>query len=261
MPDQVPDKDALLGTGFTSDVYAWGKGRVLKLFHPGRPASRVHCEFTVTRVIRDAGLSAPAAYDLVELDGRLGIIFERIDGPSLADLVQARPWTLFAVARQFAELHAVLHSHRPPDELPHQYEWIDSAIQAAGHLSDAEKLNVRSRLADLPHGDALCHGDFHPGNILCSKSGPVIIDWGKATRGHPLGDVAQTSYLFQNASLPPSTPRTFRLLFESLRAILHRTYLKRYLQLRSGTLEQIAAWKIPVETAVVSRRREAEARK
>ncbi len=252
MPDRVPGREALVGAGYTSDVYAWGEGRVLKLFHLGKPASRAQREFAVTRSVREAGLPAPMAYDLIELDGRFGIVFERIDGPSLVDLAHARPWKLFAMARQLADLHVVLHNHPPPIELPPQQQWIDEAIRDVEHLSDNEKLTIRGQLAALPRGDTLCHGDFHPGNILCSKSGPVIIDWGRASRGHPLGDVAWTSYLFGHARLPPTMPRTFRLLFENLRGLLHRAYLKRYLQLCPGTLQEIAAWKIPLQTAAIS---------
>ena len=242
----------MVGAGYTSDVYAWGEGRVLKLFHLGKPASRAQREFAVTRSVRVAGQPAPMAYDLIELDGRFGIVFERIDGPSLEDLAQARPWKLFAMARQLAELHVALHSHQPRIELPPQQQWIEEAIQDVEHLSASEKLAIRGQLAALPRGDALCHGDFHPGNILCGKNGPVIIDWGRASRGHPLGDVAWTSWLFEHARLPQTMPSTFRLLFESLRGLLHRTYLKRYLQLRPGTLEEISAWKIPLQTAAVS---------
>lgn len=257
MPAQIPDKSALVGAGYTSDVYAWGEGRVLKLYHAGVAAARVQREFTVTRVIREAGLGAPAVYDLVELDGRLGIVFERIEGPSLVNLVQARPWKLFSVARQFAELHAELHSRPGAADLPRLDQQIDGALQAGVQLSESEKQALRARLANLPQGDALCHGDFHPGNILCTNSGSIIIDWGRANRGPPLADVARTSFLFQHAELPPTTPRAFRLLFESLRSLLHRTYLKRYLQLRPGTPEQIAAWKTAL--ASLSWNRELEA--
>src|SRR5205814_1676643 len=88
-------------------------------------------------------------------------------------------------------------------------------------------------------------GDFHPENILLTPRGPIIIDWDSATRGHPLGDVACTSFLFQKASLPPWTPWHMHLLLKCCRSLLHNTYLRRYLQLRPGTHQQIAAWLKP----------------
>jgi len=42
----------------------------------------------------------------------------------------------------------------------------------------------------------MCHGDFHPGNVMLSDRGPMIIDWVDACRGNPLADVARTSILF-----------------------------------------------------------------
>src|SRR6478752_2749091 len=99
---------AIIGRGFTADVYAWGDGRVLKLFHPGAP-DRPEREYRVTRAVHAAGLPAPAVYELVEVDGRAGIVFERVDGPSLFEYVQARPWKLWWAIRRLAELHAQIH--------------------------------------------------------------------------------------------------------------------------------------------------------
>jgi hypothetical protein len=51
------------------------------------------------------------------------------------------------------------------------------------------------------------------------------------------------------ASLPPWTPRPMHLLLKFSRALLHHSYLKRYLQIRPGSLEAIHAWEIPLEAA------------
>jgi aminoglycoside phosphotransferase (APT) family kinase protein len=135
----------------------------------------------------------PAAYEFVEVEGRPGIVFERVEGPSLLEHAQARPWTLFEAVRLLAELHAQIHRCVAPVELPSQREWSAGDIDAVADLSATEKEAARRCLAELPDGTALCHGDFHPGNVLITPRGPVIIDWETATRGHPLGDVACTS--------------------------------------------------------------------
>jgi len=49
-------------------------------------------------------------------------------------------------------------------------------------------------LRDMPDGDRLCHGDFHPMNVLGKTSQPIVIDWPNACRGDPAGDACR-SYL------------------------------------------------------------------
>src|SRR5262245_46851290 len=86
---------SLVGRGYCSDVYAWGDGQVLKLFHGPLGRARAEREYRATRAVHAAGLPAPAAYELLEIDGRCGVVFERINGPSLFESVQAKQWTLF----------------------------------------------------------------------------------------------------------------------------------------------------------------------
>jgi hypothetical protein len=64
-------------------VYAWKELCVLKLFHGWVGRDRAEGEFAVTRAVHPAGLPVPTAFELVEVEGRSGIVFERIDGVSL----------------------------------------------------------------------------------------------------------------------------------------------------------------------------------
>ena len=249
---QKLQRAARVGKGFTSDIYEWGERRVLKLFHGWVPAYRAQREFKVTRAIHAAGLPASATYELITIDGRYGIVFERVEGLSMLRHVQAKPWTLFTAVRCLAELHAQIHCCVSPIELPSQREWIACGIDRAPELSAAQKQATQKALAALPVGTALCHGDFHPENVLFAARGPVVIDWETATRGDPLGDVACTSRLIQDASLPPWAPRYMHCLLKCSRAFLHRSYLNRYLQLRGGTRRQIENWKAPLNAAATS---------
>ena len=155
----------IVGKGFCSDVYAWGQGRVLKLFHGRLARDRAEREYAGTRAVHAAGLPAPAAYELVEIEGRCGIVFERIDGVSLLDYAQAKPWALFEGTRQLAELHAQIHRCTAPAGLPALKERIKARIDDSDSTA-ADKEAALDRLAGLPDGTALCHGDFHPGNVL-----------------------------------------------------------------------------------------------
>jgi aminoglycoside phosphotransferase (APT) family kinase protein len=243
---------APVGKGFCSDVYAWGEGRVLKLFHAWVSPARVQREYASTRAVHAAGLPAPAAFELIEVQGRCGIVFERVDGVSLLGYTQARPWAVFGAVRLLAELHGRIHRCQGPAELPSLRERVAEGIEAAGGVTEAQKQAARRRLAELPDGTALCHGDFHPANVLLTPRGPVVIDWGAASRGDPLGDVACTSRLMRTARLPPWAPGCMHLLLKCLRPAMHRSYLKRYLGLHCGRRRQIEAWQAPLAVAAQS---------
>lgn len=238
----------LVGRGYCADVYAWGDGRVLKLFHGSSGPERAEREFRATRTVHAAGLPAPAAFELVEINGQHGLVMERIDGPSMFDAVQKRPWTLFAAVRQLAELHARINRLPAPAGLPTLHDCLARRI-AVAEVSDAEREAARRQLAALPDGAALCHGDFHPGNVLLGRRGPVVIDWGAASRGHPLGDLACTSRLLTHAPMPSWAPGYVHLLMRCTRGLIHRSYLNRYLRLMPGTRRELRAWEAPVAAA------------
>ncbi|HMJ63960.1 MAG TPA: phosphotransferase [Candidatus Binatia bacterium] len=182
------EQERLIGRGLTSEVFGWGKDRVLKLNLAWVPVSTAQREFAVTCAVHGAGVNVPAVFELVQVGGRHGIVFERVHGPSMVSEVEKRPWSLFAAARQLAELHARLHDFDAPPELPSQREQIESWIDRAPDFSAAEKDVAHRNLARLPAGKCICHGDFHPANIILSARGAMIIDWSRGTRGHALAD-------------------------------------------------------------------------
>jgi uncharacterized protein (TIGR02172 family) len=243
-PEAQLQHETLLGNGLTSEVFSWGRDRVLKLSFPWRTLAKVQKEFTVTQVVRAAGLPAPEAFEIVAVGDRYGIVFECVRGPSMVSQVETRPWTLFAAARQLAELHARLHALPAPAGLPSQREEIETDIENAAGFSAAEKEAVRRQLARFPEERCVCHGDFHPGNILVTARGPMIIDWSGGTRGCGLVDVAWTSVLFESAPTPPRTSLRIRMLLKLARRVLHAIYLNRYFELRPAPLEELERWRV-----------------
>jgi uncharacterized protein (TIGR02172 family) len=243
------EKHTLIGRGRTADVYAWGEGRILKLFQDWIPAFVAEREFIITRTAQAAGVPVPATYELIEINGRHGIVFERIEGISLLTEIQNKPWKMITFARQLGELHAKIHEVRAPVELPAQKKQIADAIESINELSEDDRQTVQSYLNQMPEGQSLCHGDFHPDNILLSTRGPIIIDWLTGSRGHPLADVARTSLLIHTAALPPRTPAYLRLILDTSRALLFTIYIKRYFQLCPGKRQQIEKWRLPLIAA------------
>ncbi len=236
----------LLARGRTAEIYAWGDGQVLKLFFDWCPEAWVRQEARVTRAVRAAGLPVPAVEDMVEVAGRTGIVFERVEGRSMLQEFRARPWRIYRIASLLAELHAAVHKCEVPGLLPLS-EVLERRIRGLRDLPAATKETVLGLLARLPTAQAVCHGDFHPDNVLLTASGPVIMDWMTAAEGNPLGDVARSSLILQLAGPPPGQPGGWSLRQGA--ALANLIYLQRYASLRPYSRRQLAAWLIPVAAA------------
>ena len=246
------EKGELIGAGRTAEVYAWGDDRVLKLYFPWMGREPIEREFRTTRTVRDLGLPVPAADELMEVEGRLGIVFERLRGPSLTKIAMGNPARLTEIAQTLAELHALMHSKSLPVGSYAQRDQIEYGIGAAGELTGEEKACMLARLGALPDGDAVCHGDFHIDNVILSDRGPVVIDWMTGSRGDPSADIARTELLFSTGGLPPGTPFAMRALLNSVRPLAYRSYLRSYSRLRPLSRDAIREWRPAIAAARLS---------
>lgn len=242
-----------VATGTVADILGWGDRHVLKLYrHSPATAAR---EAALARAVHALGVPTPGVADVVTIDGRAGIIFERTDGPTMLERLAGEADRAGELARQLAALHADLHA-RDAAGLPGQRERLRRKIVEAPDLAAGARAAVLDALDALPDGTALCHGDFHPGNVIMTPSGPVIVDWPNATRGHPVADVARTLLLIEHAAVGPA-PTDHGGVIAAMRAAFAAAYLEHYAGLRPLTGDDLQAWMIPVAAARLAERRSA----
>ena len=230
-----------IAVGRTAEVYPVEDGKVLKLFFPTIPQSWIDKEVETGHFIQNAKLPVPKVYERVKYNDREGVIYERIEGPSLLNELARKPWKVVRYARLLANLHMQIHEVPAPPNLETQREWARGGIPGTNKLTKDLKENVLRLVDSMPSGNRLCHGDFHPGNIIVTLRGPVIIDWMTASKGEACGDVARTSIIVEAAQAPEGTP--FRWLLEWVRKLFLSTYIKTYFQLRPIEMNSYIAWR------------------
>ena len=232
-------KGKLLAQGRTAEVFTWGDAHVLKLLRDHAPTEAAR-EAKITQLAQANGVNTPAVEGVVEIEGRSGIIFERIAGPTLLSQLSRQPWHLISYARQFAELHLAIHQSPAPNLSPF-HTIMAQRIATVEALTPSMKQNILNTLTQIPTGDRLLHGDFHPDNIIAAPQGLVIIDWLTAIQGPPIAEVAFTALLFKAAALPSTMPVSIRLMTNLFRNLFRRTYLGHYCHLSGLKLSQISA--------------------
>jgi aminoglycoside phosphotransferase (APT) family kinase protein len=138
--------------------------------------------------------------------------------------------------------HAAMHRHEAPDALPELRQELRRHIESARALPGFIATAVLGLLDALPSGDRLCHGDFHSANVLGTLEAPVVIDWGDASRGAPVADVARTLLLLRLGEPPPTMAAGMRALTAFGRRMLTRRYVAVYRRSATQDLSRLQDW-------------------
>ncbi|HKD96305.1 MAG TPA: phosphotransferase [Micromonosporaceae bacterium] len=231
---------SLIAEGREAEVYAWGDEAVLKLYRPGFDG---YVTEAAALVRLDGHGVAPRLIEVVEADGRHGLVLERLRGPDTLAMLQRRPWRLMSLARAFADAQVRVHAVVAPVDLPDLREVLAARVHAAAMPDHLRDFALRT-LADLPAGDRLCHGDLHPGNAILGPDHVTVIDWTNATRGVPAADFARTMLLIEQAEPLPGTPRWQRVLIGAGRRMFARAFARSYRRASPGPLDLLASWTV-----------------
>lgn len=243
----IADLGVPIGAGRTAEVFPFGEGRVLRLLLADIPADAAQREADAAVVVARVYQGAPRSFGTTLIGGRVGIVYERIDGPTMDQQVRRTLWRVASLARTLGELHAAMHESSGVG-LPDQRVGLRLAIdRAAIHLPARAHDAALTRLEALPRGAVVCHGDLHPGNVIIGPDRAVAIDWDNASSGAPAADVARAIYLMRDT--PISEPPILRPFVRAIRNRFTSEYLARYRDIRRLDAAELDAWRLPILAA------------
>ncbi len=185
---------------------------ILRLFDPDLPAARVRRERVVHRILGELGYPVPGVLGQGRLGDRTFLLMERLPGRPFFDVLMPlcgvallasalgwhAPWLAVGIlyvgvtVRWMRRLH-----HLPTERVPDLLEGTGVTVDALRLDAAIDALEERARRLEgaslepaiawlrehrPEEGDeVLCHGDFWPGNLLCTAHGVSgLIDWGDA---------------------------------------------------------------------------------
>jgi aminoglycoside phosphotransferase (APT) family kinase protein len=189
--------------------------RVKRHAHAGELAER---EAAIQGWCADAGYPSPRVLvvfqpgDLLEAPVQ---VMELVPGSTVLATVTSSPWNAPRLLARLAALQARLHELDPTgfpaggefeDLAERRLELVRTTVDETNdpHLADAlDRVEaLLPRLRDPPA--VVCHGDFHPLNVLVDGEHSWVLDWTDAGLGDRHGDVARTALLFKVAAIVAS---------------------------------------------------------
>lgn len=240
-----------IGTGRTAEVYEWKPGWVVKLFYDWVPADWVYYEAKIATAVHSVGANVPAVGEVVDVKKRKGILFERVDGISLLEILKSKPLKAASNGRLMAKHHYEYQIKTEHSDLPTQKDRLREKINNTPLLTQEIKESVFRLLDKQPSGNMLCHNDFHPDNMIMTSKGLVIIDCMDTAMGNPLADVART-FLMLKMGAPANAGKFTLWVIEKSRAVIYKSYMKQYCKLRPVDKEEFDLWYLIIAAARLS---------
>ena len=187
----------ILGRGNTAEAIEQDALRICKLFYEGYPIAAIEQECRNAELMWSLGLPVPRVHGMINTGNRTGIVYDRLYGRTMLDML-LEDMSNEALIKQMAGLHKRIISFRT-DKPVYYKQFLHSCVGIRTELNAP----LHNKIDKLPDGSCLCHGDYHPANIIIDDDGGLwIIDFINVCYGPWEYDVARTYFLIEEGEVP-----------------------------------------------------------
>jgi len=193
--------DNLIAKGNTAEIYLYDN-KIVKLFKDYLPDTESMNEAKKQKYACSCGLPVPNIFEVIKIQNRQAIIMEYIKGDSIGNLLlnnlnKAEHYINICVNEQ-KKIHSICVN---TDEIESMRGRLERQIKSVHKLDEKQKENILNKLHSIKFEPRLCHGDFHPFNLILSKKNVNIIDWVDASSGDIRADVFRTYLLYAQSHI------------------------------------------------------------
>lgn len=171
-------------------------GRAIKLFVENYSKANILNEAMNQARVEETGLLVPRLLEVTKIENRWALISEYIEGVTLEKLMQEHPEKEDEYLALLIQTQEKILSQRAP-LLGRIKDKMRRKIRETNQINETTRFELMQRIEGIPTEYCVCHGDFHPSNIVIKENGEVyVIDWAHVTQGSPVLDAARTYLLF-----------------------------------------------------------------
>lgn len=220
-----------IGAGACGEVFRLDDETIIKLYYPRVKKEEIEREKELSKKAFVMGVPTAISYDIVESDGRTGVVYELINSKTLGELIRENPDKLDEYIDMYADVCRQVHSIEASDPTLPSFKDINRAdIPNITGLSD-EELGILNEFLDMVPDRANClHGDLNINNIMVQDGECCLIDMGEFSVGTPMFDISRILFSMHYAADKDSDFNDFyKLPKKTVDEILDK-FLKRYFE-------------------------------
>lgn len=220
----------IIGQGAQAVVYE-ENGYAIKAYPAAKHKVAIFYELLINALIENTGLPSPRIVAVDYSGQQCRITMTLLKGQALSRELAKENADVAGLMEKFVRLQIAIH-HTRLDQPANQQAIFVTKIRGNPSLSAAEQALLIDDILRLGQGSALCHGDFHPDNVMVENGELAVLDWADASIGCAKADACR-SYLILLLHARP----------------LAQIYLDLYCQKSGATPAQVLDW-LPIVSAL-----------
>lgn len=200
----------VIGRGACGECYRIDDETIIKLYYEDADPAWIEHEKALSKKAFVMGIPTAISYDIVEADGRRGVVYELIRSKTLAELIRTDRAGLDGYVAMYVDVCRRIGSiHTNDPEIPSFKDANRADIANITGITEEERRMLHRFLDLVPDGDTCIHGDLNINNIMVQDGECCLIDMGELSTGMPMFDLSRIVFSMVYANSAPGEFNSF----------------------------------------------------
>ena len=188
----------IIGQGAKGTVYRYNEDTIIKVYKSLDALPAIKRERELARKAFVLGIPTAISYDVVQVDGKFGSVFELLDAKSYSQLMLDDPANRDKYIADFALLLRKIHDTPvKADDMPDIKGLVRNWVSvAAPFIPGEEAVKIAMLVEKTPDTLNMLHCDYHTNNVMLQNGETLLIDMDTLSHGHPIFELANVHISF-----------------------------------------------------------------
>ena len=239
-----------IGAGACGEVFRLDDETIIKLYYPRVKKEESEQEKALAKKAFVMGVPTAISYDIVEADGRTGVVYELIKSKTIGELIRGDEDHLEEYVDMYAAVCRQIHGiEAEPGQLPSFKDINRSDIPNVTGITEEERAYLHRFLDLIPDRMNCLHGDLNINNIMVHNGECCLIDMGEFSTGTPMFDLSRILFSMEFAGAAKGEFNSFYKLPQDIVTHILHLFLEKYFGCPLAEAEKTypdAAWLYPL---------------
>ena len=239
-----------IGAGACGEVFRLDDETIIELYYPRVTKEESEQGKALAKQAFVMGVPTAISYDIVEADGRTGVVYELIKSKTIGELIRGDEDHLEEYVDMYAAVCRQIHGiEAEPGQLPSFKDINRSDIPNVTGITEEERAYLHRFLDLIPDRMNCLHGDLNINNIMVQNGECCLIDMGEFSTGTPMFDLSRILFSMEFAGAAKGEFNSFYKLPQDIVTHILHLFLEKYFGCPLAEAEKTypdAAWLYPL---------------